>query len=431
MKLINSFKSSAFKFAIQGLVAGTMPVLAVLAPNQAAAQNTESMVIAGAAIGNRLEQLLGGVGASQRDVARQAAESYVAQSRAAQTAEQRAGATAQFDRVIQTNFNASQYQAYQTNREFVLTGQGQLPGGASTGQTGQRSLAEAGSAIALRIERALGALGASQREELRQAAESLAGQRREAQGDAARLAAADQQFESVLKRILNPTQFQQYLNNRSSFLYGPNGQNGQGTRRNNRRANGQQGAVQGNQESMVIAGAAIGNRLEQLLGGVGASQRDVARQAAESYVAQSRAAQTAEQRAGATAQFDRVIQTNFNASQYQAYQTNREFVLTGQGQLPGGASTGQTGQRSLAEAGSAIALRIERALGALGASQREELRQAAESLAGQRREAQGDAARLAAADQQFESVLKRILNPTQFQQYLNNRSSFLYGPNGQ
>ncbi|UOQ55446.1 hypothetical protein [Hymenobacter cellulosivorans] len=171
------------------------------------------------------------------------------------------------------------------------------------------------------------------------------------------------------------------------------------------------------QGTITAQAAAILNRFEQgIPGGLTTTQRDQIRQAAESY-ARDRATISAE----AQKVFEATLQAVLNPSVYQdVYVANRDYFLSGRGQRPA------AGPRTNVQQGSAILTRFERGIpGGLTTTQRDQIRQAAESYANNRTT---DAAGALTA---FESTLKAVLNPSVYQDvYLARRDYFLNGQGG-
>ncbi|UOQ74701.1 hypothetical protein [Hymenobacter cellulosilyticus] len=365
------------------------PVATVFQQGSPAAQS--------AAILNRFEQgITGGLTTTQRDQIRQAAESYVRDRGSNQ-----AGAQKQFEVTLQNVLNPSIYNdVYLANRNYFLSGQGQRP------QTGARTNVQEASAILTRFERGItGGLTTTQRDQIRQSAESYA---RDRAGDQA---GAQKQFEITLQNVLNPSIYNDvYLANRDYFLSG----RGQVNRTPRPGGNGGNGGGARQTQSTTAQAAAILNRFEQgITGGLTTTQRDQIRQAAESY-----ARDRVGDQAGAQKQFEVTLQNVFNPSVYNdVYLANRNYFLSGQGQRP------QSGTRTNVQEASAILTRFERGIpGGLTTTQRDQIRQAAESYA---RDRAGDQA---GAQKQFEVTLQNVFNPSVYNDvYLPRRAYFLSG----
>ncbi|PJJ59268.1 hypothetical protein [Hymenobacter chitinivorans] len=352
-----------------------------------------------AAILNRFEQgIPGGLTTSQRDQIRQAAESYARDRGTSQ-----ANAQKQFEGVLQTVLNPSVYNdVYLANRDYFLSGRGQRPqsGGSRTGN-------QEASAILTRFERGIpGDLTTTQRDQIRQAAETYARDRVTSQAN------AQQQFEGTLQTILNPSVYNDvYLANRDYFL------SGRGQLSRTPRGGNNAGTGRGANQSTSTQAAAILNRFEQgIPGGLTTSQRDQIRQAAETYARDRGTSQ-----ANAQQQFEGTLQAVLNPSVYNdVYVANRNYFLSGQGQRP------QAGTRTSSQDASAILTRFERGIpGGLTTSQRDQIRQAAETYARDRGTSQAN------AQKQFEGTLQTILNPSVYNDvYLARRAYFLSGQGG-
>ncbi|WBO86233.1 hypothetical protein [Hymenobacter yonginensis] len=159
--------------------------------------------------------------------------------------------------------------------------------------------------ISNRLEQLVGGLFNGQRDAVRQYAETLVrdrGQNRQA---------AIQQFENALKPTLSPIQFEQYMAYREYVM------TGKGAR---------PAATKGPRTQAEAAGA-IATRIEKGLGGLFNGQRDAVRQYAETLVRDREQNQEA-----AIQQFENALKPVLSPIQFEKYQANRDFYLTGRGQ---------------------------------------------------------------------------------------------------
>jgi GH24 family phage-related lysozyme (muramidase) len=377
-------------FALPFLFASTSPQLLTAAPSAGSvAEASAYQGTAAAGIVARFERgIEGGLTSTQRDGVRQAAESYVRDRAANPTAAQQ-----QFDGVISALFNPSVYNdVYVPNRTYFLSGKGTAP-------KTNNALAPAAGIVA-RFERGIeGGLTSTQRDGVRQAAESYVRDR------AANPTAAQQQFDGVISALFNPSVYNDvYVPNRDFFL--------NGGARKNQAANTRAGAGTRSGADAGQAAAGIVARFERgIEGGLTSTQRDGVRQAAESYVRDRAANPTAAQQ-----QFDGVISALFNPSVYNdVYVPNRTYFLSGKGTAP-------KTNNALAPAAGIVA-RFERGIeGGLTSTQRDGVRQAAESYVRDR------AANPTAAQQQFDGVISALFNPSVYNDvYVPNRNFFLNG----
>ncbi|MCC2547198.1 hypothetical protein LJY25_12130 [Hymenobacter sp. BT175] len=405
MKLTTSFKSIVAAASLANLSIVALTVAPALLPYQAIAQTADAAAQA-AGIVNRMEQLLGGLNNGQRDGLRQIANTYVRDR-----GQNEAGARTQFETNLRSGATAEQFQLYQNNREYVLTGKGPRP----TEVRGPRTQGEAAGAITNRFEQRFGELHTNQRDAIRQIAETYVRDRGQNE------AGARGQFEAGLKTLVTAEQFQQYQSNPEFFLNG-RGQRTGGTKTQPQtpgalyQTSGEAAAQGQNGENQTATAAAqaagIVNRMEQLLGGLNNGQRDGLRQIANTYVRDR-----GQNEAGARTQFETNLRSGATAEQFQLYQNNREYVLTGKGPRP----TEVRGPRTQGEAAGAITNRFEQRFGELHTNQRDAIRQIAETYVRDRGQNE------AGARGQFEAGLKTLVTAEQFQQYQSNPEFFLNG----